>query len=698
MKKPPCNKINTGGVSVLTAVYNRATYIVEAVESILNQTFEEFEFIIVDDGSTDGSTKIVQQLAKKDPRINLIIQDNAGIGAATNRALAASTGRYVAIMDSDDIALPHRLATQKTYLDEHSDIAAVGSQWLMIDTAGRLVGLDTHPTNPAIVETLMYGYYALHHPTTMMRREAIEAVGGYKEDRSRLAIDYDLFMRMQLAGFRMVNLPQVLYQWRLNPAGATLGRRVIQTRWTCRVRNKGFRTIQRQNPKKAESIAREIVSTFPEGTWLDQKTAQVLPDEPEPVYLCEWRKQNSGNHHFDLDKRIVAWLRGEYSKVSLLSKALEQNNLPWLAELALAHGGQIDSRKTPSLDLTGNHQGEENLLSILLPFSGDGKEFKQRWDNVLECLKGKEAEIVVFHDRGQDIEPLSLPSPSHRLKILQSKDYGDSCPWQKALQVSKGRYLAYLEPGFRLDPSIFEQNLDDLRRANEKIIFTPANHYYLEALDENGKPFPDPTPHPHWRKGPLLGRERIQLSGFCHIRGLLDDAPLVLTECGQLAPWAIARYLAVSCDFAVSDGRMIFYVVPLRLENRILITFQRKLLQWYFDSGLGALPQEAMWPALDKRAWDRIAKALSEGWAKRRLYIYGKNRDLIKKFFLKYCAQPLRWPLFRHLVNEDRIAMFSELWHNRRYTLGALALAYGAASKLQGGGRRKFQRFWGNQL
>jgi len=153
------NSIYTPAISVIMAVYNTQRYLTEAIQSILSQSFTDFELVIVDDGSTDGSPEILKNLAQQDSRIKLITQFNAGIGAATQRGITESQGEYIAIMDSDDISLPDRLKLQKQFLDQHSDIDAVGSQWRMLHADGRDIGIDTHPTDSERISVLMYAFF-----------------------------------------------------------------------------------------------------------------------------------------------------------------------------------------------------------------------------------------------------------------------------------------------------------------------------------------------------------------------------------------------------------------------------------------------------------------------------------------------------------------------------------------------------------
>jgi glycosyltransferase involved in cell wall biosynthesis len=126
-------------VTVLIAEYNAGPFLAAAIDSVLAQTFSDFELMVVDDASTDGSRGIVE--GYREPRVRLIVNDrNLGAGGARNRGLAAISSEYVAFLDGDDLCFPQRLARQVAYLDEHLEVAAVGAQARLIDIAGRTIG------------------------------------------------------------------------------------------------------------------------------------------------------------------------------------------------------------------------------------------------------------------------------------------------------------------------------------------------------------------------------------------------------------------------------------------------------------------------------------------------------------------------------------------------------------------------------
>jgi glycosyltransferase involved in cell wall biosynthesis len=203
-------------VSVLMPVYNAEPYLAEAVESIQGQTFADFEFLIVDDGSTDRSRDLLERYAASDVRLRLTSRTNTGYTVALNELLGSANGEFVARMDADDVALPQRLARQVDYLQAHHDVVCVGTAVHLIDAAGRFLR-DGHPgmDHEAIQRRALAGDCPLNHPSVMLRRAAVEAVGGYRAEFEP-AEDLDLWLRLGEVG-RLTNLPEVLMKYRQHP-------------------------------------------------------------------------------------------------------------------------------------------------------------------------------------------------------------------------------------------------------------------------------------------------------------------------------------------------------------------------------------------------------------------------------------------------------------------------------------------------
>jgi glycosyltransferase involved in cell wall biosynthesis len=202
-------------ISVLMPVFNAERYVAAAVESVLVQTLGDFEFIIIDDGSTDRSPAILAEFARRDSRIRLLRQANTGHSVAMNEGLRLCRGEFVARMDADDISRPERFQQQVTFLRAHPECVLVGCGLLRIDADGDPLCEELLPeTHEPIEERLLAGQGAICHPATMIRRQAMVRVGGYRE-AFHGAEDHDLWLRLGEIG-RLANLPDVLFLSRIH--------------------------------------------------------------------------------------------------------------------------------------------------------------------------------------------------------------------------------------------------------------------------------------------------------------------------------------------------------------------------------------------------------------------------------------------------------------------------------------------------
>lgn len=203
-------------LSVIMSVFNNAPYLDEAVDSIRAQTMADFEFIIVDDGSSDGSTEILRRHAAADPRIRLIEQENRGLVASLNRAIAAARAPWIARMDGDDVAMPERFERQLRFVTEHPDYGVVGCQLELIDEGGRTIkqALDFPRSHDAFL-TAMEWRPIMSHPAAMIARDLLDQLGGYRAIY-RHCEDYDLWLRLS-ERTKLCSLEAVLLRYRFNP-------------------------------------------------------------------------------------------------------------------------------------------------------------------------------------------------------------------------------------------------------------------------------------------------------------------------------------------------------------------------------------------------------------------------------------------------------------------------------------------------
>ena len=215
-------------VTVLTTVYNGARYLDEAIDSILAEEFSDFEYIIVDDGSTDGTAAILARAASRDPRISVLRNEtNRGIAASANRGLAVARGEYIARIDCDDISMPGRFRRQVATLDAHPEVALVSMNYESISADGAVIA-RSHRDHPSIVvEYLLNFSNSLGgHSQVMFRRSAVEAVGGYDETCAA-ALDSDLWTRIVRQG-RIVVLPEIGMRYRVHDESVSARARTTQ--------------------------------------------------------------------------------------------------------------------------------------------------------------------------------------------------------------------------------------------------------------------------------------------------------------------------------------------------------------------------------------------------------------------------------------------------------------------------------------
>jgi glycosyltransferase involved in cell wall biosynthesis len=198
-------------VSVVMPAYNGERFLREAIDSVLKQTFRDFEFIIVDDCSTDGTWEIIAAYAAQDSRIvpfrNI---QNTGAGGARNAGLKLANGEYVAAMDADDVLLTNRLELQVKFLDTHPEVGLVAGSVRRIDANGNFLSLWSVPTEHDVLLAQLLFNNPFAQPTVMMRRVIMEQIGGYSDYFSRTGNDdYDMWWRMSRVT-KLAAVPQVV--------------------------------------------------------------------------------------------------------------------------------------------------------------------------------------------------------------------------------------------------------------------------------------------------------------------------------------------------------------------------------------------------------------------------------------------------------------------------------------------------------
>lgn len=220
--KSPC-------ISVVMVTCNVERFLAESIESILGQTYTDFEFIIVDFGSTDKTKTIVASYAAKDGRVRLHEIPSCGLAESRNAGCSLARGQYIAIMDADDISAPDRLMLQIAFMEKHPEVGLLGGVTECIDATGASLAIRSHdfPAEDGEIRLALVVRCPFCQPTVLIRKEAFVLVGGYRPLFSQ-AEDYDLWLRIS-EHFRCANLKESVLKYRIHPYQVSMRRRSEQT-------------------------------------------------------------------------------------------------------------------------------------------------------------------------------------------------------------------------------------------------------------------------------------------------------------------------------------------------------------------------------------------------------------------------------------------------------------------------------------
>jgi len=207
-------------VTVFMPVYNGEKHLKEAIDSILNQTYTDFEFLIINDGSTDSSVEIIESYT--DPRIRLVHNEkNLGLTPTLNRGLEIAKGEYIVRMDADDISLPERIKKQVKFMDENPDVGLSGTWYKKFWEENKREEVVKYPTEHDEIKAEMFFNYVMLHPTIIINKNLFQTNGlRYDETFHGLNEDHDLFVRASFT-FKLGNIPEVLFLYRQIHISAT---------------------------------------------------------------------------------------------------------------------------------------------------------------------------------------------------------------------------------------------------------------------------------------------------------------------------------------------------------------------------------------------------------------------------------------------------------------------------------------------
>jgi glycosyltransferase involved in cell wall biosynthesis len=216
------NKVKQPLVSIVMPVYNAGEFLVEAIKSLQDQTYQNWELIVVDDQSTDGSWQILKRLAQNDKRIKIYRNaKNGGVARTANLALSKIKGSFIARMDADDVSLSERLEKQVEFLQSHSDVVAVGGQCELIDKNSEIIGEKLFPTEAQDIREMMFSKIPLQQPSMMVNLRLLPKNFIWYEDKFDVAEEVELLFKFFQYG-KVCNLPEPVLQYRLHDENISL--------------------------------------------------------------------------------------------------------------------------------------------------------------------------------------------------------------------------------------------------------------------------------------------------------------------------------------------------------------------------------------------------------------------------------------------------------------------------------------------
>ena len=219
MQTTPSEKVLSPAISVLLPVYNAVKYVGIAIESVLNQSFKDFELIICEDRSTDMTWQIIELYVKKDRRIKLFRNEkNLGIAENRNKLISLASGNYIVWQDADDVSMPYRLELQYQFMEQNPDVGIVGG-WLQFFNENGEQSIRKYASDDVSLRSKIFQYSPVAQPAAMIRKKSLDESGMY-DLRYPLAEDLDMSFRIGMK-YKFANIQRVLIKYRENTTSAT---------------------------------------------------------------------------------------------------------------------------------------------------------------------------------------------------------------------------------------------------------------------------------------------------------------------------------------------------------------------------------------------------------------------------------------------------------------------------------------------
>jgi glycosyltransferase involved in cell wall biosynthesis len=438
-------------ISVCMPVYNAKRYLEEAIESILGQTFKDFEFLISDDGSTDRSLAILKRYAAQDGRIRLWSRPNAGYVVRLNEMLHQARGDLIARMDADDVALPERFAQQVEFLRSHPEVDVVGGARENIDSKGRLLFVHHEAESHDDMQSqFLNGFCPISHPTVMMRRRAVLAVGGYRTEMMP-AEDVDLWLRMSERG-RLANLADVMVRYRIHESSVSasqqqqqISRMQVAVDGACDRRGIPRRELNIQPWRSADRQSRHRESM-----------------------IYGWAGFHGGNRstavHYGLRAvSLMPWRRESWLLLACAILKMKAGQGPDMSPRLQPQRIQPVPTKADMSTLPSS--GVKCTVSVVVPLYNTEKYIAECIGSILDQTL-PDVEVLVVDDGSRDRSAeivQEIASRDSRVRLLRHPggiNLGVSRTRRLGIEEASGEYIAFLDADDAFEPSKLERQID----------------------------------------------------------------------------------------------------------------------------------------------------------------------------------------------------------------------------------------------
>jgi glycosyltransferase involved in cell wall biosynthesis len=459
-------------VTVLMPVYNSEKYLKEAIESILNQTFKDFEFLIIDDASTDKSVEIVSSY--RDSRIRIIHNDrNLGCAESLNRGVKLAMGEYIARMDADDISLPNRLEKQVRFMEKNPDIGICGAWHESIgDDEGAI--WQTPVKHERICVELLF-LSCLSHPTVIMRREPILKNGLFYDESFTLAGDYDYWAKASKI-VRLANMPEVLLKYRVYERAGN--RKDIRERFTAIIIIRQLRDLLGSISEKEYALHRGLADP----------NIGPIKDHLEEVNNWFARMRNANGTRKIYDRQSMEWVLAQkwfqacrklsvpellkwgkfwkYSFSYFSAFTLPQRIMSVYRFLRVMSQDLWKNGKTHKLNkIIAENDLKKLKVTVLMPVHNGEKYLREAMESVLNQTF-MDFEFVIIDDASKDnsVDIVKNYKDSRIKLFLNEQNLGISKSCAKGVRLSKGKYIARMDADDVCLPKRIEKQVDFMEK------------------------------------------------------------------------------------------------------------------------------------------------------------------------------------------------------------------------------------------